>query len=237
VTAASEARLIHARDLHATRGRGAATTAAIRGVDLDVHAGELVLIMGPSGSGKTTLLSIVAGLLRPSSGEVEVCGERLGALDESALAALRRRRVGFIFQTHNLLPGLDALSNVALAFRMRGLPRSQARACAREALGEVGLARRLHNLPRALSTGEQQRVAIARALAGPPLLVLGDEITASLDGQRAFEVVELLRGRIGRSSAAVLVTHDVRLIPLADRVVHLEDGRIVNRRMEESVMS
>jgi putative ABC transport system ATP-binding protein len=218
--------LLRAAGVRATLGRGHLATEVLHGVDLEVRGGELVLLMGPSGSGKTTLLSILAGLLRPTSGTVTLSGHVLDALDEGSIAALRRRHVGFVFQTHNLFPALDAAANVALAFRMRGASPALARERARAALADVGLSDRADHLPRELSTGQQQRVAIARALAGDPPVVLGDEITASLDAAHAVEAMELLRRRIGPRSAALLVTHDGRLRRFADRVIVLDDGRV-----------
>ena len=232
--------ILGAEAVHATLGRDELATTVLKGVDLSLRGGELVLLMGPSGSGKTTLLSILAGLLRPTSGEVVLCGHRLSTLGEGAISAVRRGHVGFVFQTHNLFPALDAAANVALAFRLRGATKRDARERALAALADVGLASRARHLPRALSTGQQQRVAIARALAGDPALVLGDEITASLDGAHAIEVMELLRRRIGPRSAALLVTHDVRLERFADRVIVLEDGVVAHPARaggDESVLS
>ncbi len=196
-------------------------------VTFEVRAGDLALLMGPSGSGKTTLVAILAGLLRPTRGAIEICGRPLGDLDESERAAIRRRHVGFVFQTPNLFPALSARDNVALGYRLRGHGRRDARAHAHAALAGVGLADRLHHRPRELSTGEQQRVAIARALSGDPALLIGDEPTASLDGARARAVIELVRARMSSTTAALIVTHDRRLEEYADRIFVLEDGCLV----------
>jgi putative ABC transport system ATP-binding protein len=196
-------------------------------VDLEVHAGELTLLMGPSGSGKTTLLCILAGLLRPSSGVVEVCGQRISDLDEAAVARVRRREVGFVFQTYNLFPALTALDNVALGHRLRGATVRDARRDARAALEAVGLGSRVDSRPAVLSSGQKQRVAVARALAGAPALLLGDEPTAALDGTSAMEVMRLLAERVTPRSAVLVVTHDPRLEPFSHRTIHIEDGRIV----------
>lgn len=196
-------------------------------VTFELRAGELALLMGPSGSGKTTLVAILAGLLRPTRGAIEICGRALGDLDESERAAIRRRHVGFVFQTHNLFPALSALDNVALGHRLRGRGRREARAHAHAALVAIGLEDRLHHRPSELSTGEQQRVAIARALSGDPALLIGDEPTAALDGAKARAVIQLVRARMSSTTAALIVTHDRRLEEHADRILVLEDGRLV----------
>ncbi|HKP64627.1 MAG TPA: ABC transporter ATP-binding protein [Polyangiales bacterium] len=203
-------------------------TTVLYGVELEIRAGELTLLMGPSGSGKTTLVSILAGLLRPTSGKVELCGEPISDLDEAAVSSVRRRRVGFIFQTYNLFPALTALDNVALGYRMRGQSKPESRANARTALASVGLASRTEYLPAKLSSGQKQRVAVARALAGDPPVVLGDEPTAALDGPSAMSVMVLLRERVTPESAVLVVTHDHRLERYAHRTVYMEDGRIVS---------
>lgn len=196
-------------------------------VSLEVYPGELMLLMGPSGSGKTTLISILAGLMRPSSGEVTINGVALSSLDEAGLARLRRANLGFIFQTYNLFPAMTALDNVALAFTMRGHDKGSARAQAALALSAVGLGDRLGHRPALLSSGQKQRVAIARALAGDPPIVIGDEPTAALDRESAMTVMNILRERVTPSSAIIIVTHDPRLESFADRVLRMEDGRIV----------
>jgi putative ABC transport system ATP-binding protein len=202
-------------------------------IDLELRAGELTLLMGPSGSGKTTLISIVAGLLRASSGKVELCGLPISELDEAAVARVRREHVGFIFQTYNLFPALTALDNVALGYRMRGRALGEARANALVALAGVGLQARTHYRPAQLSAGEKQRVAVARALAGDPLLVIADEPTAALDSPSALAVMVLLRARVTSRSAVLVVTHDHRLEPYAHRTVYMEDGRILREQQHE----
>ena len=218
--------VLRAEGVCASYGNGDLTTRVLDQVGLTVRTGEVSLLMGPSGSGKTTLLSILAGLQRPSAGEVEVCGRVLTTMSEAQIGALRRSSVGFVFQTHNLFPALDALSNVALAFQMRGERPVIARERAAEALAQVGLADRMLHRPAELSGGQRQRVAIARALAGDPALVLGDEITASLDGAHAMAIMDLLRQRVSPRSAALIVTHDMRLVRYATRVWHLDEGRL-----------
>jgi putative ABC transport system ATP-binding protein len=219
--------LLEARGVCKTFGEGALATCVLDDANLSIRAGELTLLMGPSGSGKTTLISILAGLMRASAGTVELCGEMISAMDESAVARVRRERLGFVFQSYNLFPALSAQDNVALAFRFRGeRNRQHARSLAAAALAAVGLGHRLEYHPGDLSSGQKQRVAIARALAGGPPLIIGDEITAALDTKSAMSVMEILRARVTASSATLIVTHDVRLVRFADRIFALEDGRL-----------
>jgi putative ABC transport system ATP-binding protein len=220
--------VIAATAVSKTFGEGALATHVLREVSLDVRAGELVLLMGPSGSGKTTLVSILAGLMRPTSGGVVLAGEPIAELGEAARAKIRRDRVGFVFQTYNLFPALSAEDNVAVAFQLRGgRSRAACREAARVALAAVGLAERAAYKPGELSSGQKQRVAIARALAGDPAVVIGDEPTAALDTESAMSVMELLRARVTPTSAMLLVTHDHRLERFADRVIAIEDGVVM----------
>ena len=208
-------------------GQGAAQVRALKGVDVTLQGGELTLLMGPSGSGKTTLLSILGCILTPGEGEIEIAGERTTALSAEKLAAVRRRHVGFIFQEYNLFPTLSAAENVRLALDVRGYVKRGIAAEASRALAAVGLADRERSRPRELSGGQQQRVAIARALAGTPSLILADEPTAALDSDNGKAVMELLAGIAKEPSRAVLVvTHDPRIVPFADRILSIEDGRI-----------
>ena len=218
--------LVRARAVTRTYGQGALATEVLKGVDVELRAGELVLLMGPSGSGKTTLLSILAGLMRPTRGQVELCGAPISDMSEVEVGRVRREKLGFVFQGDNLFPALTALDNVAEVLTLKGVARREARARAAEALGRVGLDHRLRCLPRDLSGGEKQRVAVARALAGSPALVLGDEVTSALDRTSAEAVLELLRAHPGPGRAVLLVTHDPRLLRWADRVIEIEDGRI-----------
>jgi len=218
--------LARARGVSKSYGAGALATPVLHDVSLTLPAGELTLLMGPSGSGKTTLLSILAGLLRPSRGTVELCGEPISDSPEEAVTRTRRAHLGFVFQTYNLFPALSALDNVAEILAMKGTPISAARAQARHALVRVGLGDRLHHRPGSLSGGEKQRVAIARAFAGDPALILGDEPTAALDGGTAATVMQLLREQVTPKKSVLLVTHDHRLEKFADRVIELADGRI-----------
>jgi putative ABC transport system ATP-binding protein len=220
--------LVRARDVCKSFGSGDLATSVLAGVTLEVSAGELVLLMGPSGSGKTTLISVLAGLLRPSSGRVELCGEPISDMSEALVARVRRRQLGFVFQTYNLFPALSALDNVAEVLRLKGMPAREARSRAAQALSDVGLGDRLRHRPGELSGGQKQRVAIARALAGDPSLVMGDEVTAALDTHTALSVLEILRAQVGPSRAILLVTHDRRLEQFAHRVIQIEDGAIVS---------
>lgn len=195
-------------------------------IDFEVNAGEAVAVLGPSGSGKSTLLGLLAGLDLPSTGKVSLLGNDLAAMDEDARAALRAGRVGFVFQSFQLLPGMTALENVALPLQIG--KKSGAREQAEALLGEVGLAERLHHLPRQLSGGEQQRVALARAFAGDPQILFADEPTGNLDadsGQRVMDLLFGLRDRAG--STLLLVTHDQQLAARCDRIVRLDAGRMV----------
>ena len=195
------------------------------GIDLEVRRGEFVAVLGPSGSGKSTLLALMAGLDRPSSGEVRVNGERIDHLSEDRLAILRRHTIGFVFQSFQLLENLTARENVMLPAELLG--RSDASQRAAELLAAVGLSERGHHYPSQLSGGEQQRVALARAFAPRPALLLADEPTGNLDGATGRVVLDLLIGlRADEGATLVLVTHDPAVAALADRRIHLRDGRI-----------
>jgi putative ABC transport system ATP-binding protein len=186
-----------------------------------------VALVGPSGSGKTTLLAMLAGLLTPTSGHIGIDGESLGQMKESQRAAFRRRRIGFAFQANNLVSYLTALENVELMLRLNGEFTRNNRQRARDLLVRLGLEERMNALPRQLSGGQQQRVAIARALINRPKLVLADEPTASLDTERAFQVVQTLAELVHEEErAGIMVTHDLRMIEYADYVIQMIDGRI-----------
>ncbi|MDX2155675.1 MAG: ABC transporter ATP-binding protein [Hyphomicrobiaceae bacterium] len=225
--------ILEARGIVKELGHGAGKVLALKGVDITLHAGELTLLMGPSGSGKTTLLSIMGCILAPTAGSLSILGEPTENLDPEGLADLRRRHIGFVFQSYNLFPTLSALENVRLGLDVRGIRGAAAAAEARAALVAVGLEHRLRNYPRNLSGGEQQRVAIARALAGSPALLLADEPTAALDADNGQNVMALLSDLARDKSRAILaVTHDHRTLPHADRIVHIEDGRIVGEERQ-----
>ena len=207
-------------------GSGEWAVTALSNVDLEARAGEVLLVMGPSGSGKTTLLAIAGALLRPTRGTVHVCNMDITAMDERALATVRRDKVGFVYQSFNLLEALTALENVRLV-TMATANGATDRHRAQEFLERLGLGHRLNSLPRHLSDGEKQRVAIARALAKDPALVLADEPTANLDAKRGHAVMELLRQKaLEMGKAVIIVSHDHRIRDIADRVLWLEDGRL-----------
>ncbi len=201
---------------------------AVSAVDLDVAGGEMVLVMGPSGSGKTTLLTMLGALLRPTSGTVCIEGTEIGTLGRRELARVRRERVGFVFQTFNLLESLTASENVQLALNVAGVRGAAAAERAASLLIAAGLGERLAFRARDLSSGEKQRVSLARALANRPRLLLADEPTANLDSRNGRDVAELLQALAHSEGVAVLVvTHDERLRDFADRILQLEDGRVV----------
>jgi putative ABC transport system ATP-binding protein len=219
---------VHVRDVHRTFGNGRSAVRALRGVDLDVAAGELVALVGRSGSGKTTLLNIVGGLDRPDEGSVLVDGIDVGALSEDGQALLRRDRVAFVFQTFGLIPVLTAAENIGVPMRLRETPVAERERRVGMLLELVGLAAHGLQRPDELSGGQQQRVAIARALAGSPRLLVADEPTGQLDSETGLAVMALIRGVVeAEGMTALVATHDPVMIGLADRAVRLVDGRLV----------
>ena len=209
---------------------------AVDGVSLRLEPGEFVALVGPSGSGKTTLLAMLAGLLTPSEGQIRIDGVDLSQMPERQRARFRREKIGFTFQANNLIPYLTAQENVELMLRLNGKLDKAGKARARELLERLGLGERLRNLPRQLSGGQQQRVAIARALIHDPAVVLADEPTASLDTERAYQVVETFAALIHEQRrAGIMVTHDLRMVQYVDRVFQMVDGklaRVIDRREE-----
>ncbi len=221
--------LVQTVNLTKTYGQGPTAVVALDHVNISVDAGELVAVMGPSGCGKSTLLHLLGGLDRPTEGSVMIDGKSLSSLSDNALAQMRRRKIGFIFQFFNLIPILDAVDNAALPLLLDGKNRGQAKQKATEWLQRVGLGERLHNRPDELSAGQQQRVAIARALLTDPMLVLADEPTGNLDSRAADEIAGLLRQVAKEWGHAVLmVTHDPRIAAHADRIIFLKDGTVVS---------
>jgi putative ABC transport system ATP-binding protein len=206
---------------------GGSGVTAVDGVDLAVERGEFVAITGSSGSGKSTLLHLLGGITRPTSGSVRLEGVDLATLDDEALAIVRRRRIGFVFQRYNLLPELSLVENVALPLVLDGVRNATAEARAHDALARVGMDHRAGHRPDALSGGEQQRGAIARALVAGPAIVLADEPTGALDSANSQRVIELFRELVARESqTVVLVTHDPAIAAGAPRVVRMRDGRV-----------
>jgi len=206
----------------------AGTIYAVNEVSLQVAAGEFVALVGPSGSGKTTMLSILAALLKPSSGQILLDGQDLATLGDVERVAMRREKIGFTFQANNLVPYLSAVENVELMLRLNNKLDKSGKLRARELLARLGLENRMHNLPGQMSGGQQQRVAIARALIHNPSLVLADEPTASLDTERAYQVVETFAGLIHEQNrAGIMVTHDLRMCQYVDRVLLMQDGKLV----------
>jgi putative ABC transport system ATP-binding protein len=224
-TSLSRPPIISLRDLRLSIPAAAGPVTILRGIDLDVEAGERVGILGPSGSGKTSLLMLVAGLERASSGAITVAGTDLASLDEDARARFRLADLGIVFQSFHLIPTMTALENVAVPLELAGRP--DAASVATEALGRVGLGHRLTHRPSQLSGGEQQRVALARAIAPGPRLLLADEPTGNLDGETGGVVMDLLFALCGDAGATLLlITHDVALAARCDRTVTIRNGML-----------
>lgn len=219
--------LVQARGVTKSFGEGATRIPVLKGVDLEVARGEVLLLVGPSGSGKTTLLSVIAGILESDEGEVRILGKSIPELSSFEKTRFRRDHLGFIFQQYHLLPTLTAVENAAVPLLIRGVPKEDALAQAEAILGNMGMGERLTALPTRLSGGEQQRVAIARALAGDPKLLLCDEPTANLDGETGHRIVQQLHD-VGKqpNRGVIIVTHDTRIFEFGDRIVHMEDGRV-----------
>lgn len=216
----------HAGKRYASPG---GTIQAIDGICMTVGAGEVVAIYGPSGSGKTTLLLLAGGMLRVDTGHVRFEERDLAALSRQDVLSYRRTKLGFVFQSFNLVAGMTAVENVAMPLLLRGLDHRRAHQRALQALDDVGLVRRCGHVPARLSGGEQQRVAIARALVGDPQLVLADEPTGNLDSETGYGVLDLLTSRSHeRGVTTIVATHDARVAPYADRVIGMRDGRLID---------
>jgi putative ABC transport system ATP-binding protein len=220
---------VHCAGVTKSYGTGGAQVMALRGIDLDVYAGELLMLVGPSGCGKTTLISVIAGILDQDDGDCLVFGRDVNHLGQRDKTRYRGQNIGFVFQAFNLLPTLTAAENVAIPLLINGVGRRQAIVRAQETLSRVGLAERTQALPAQLSGGQQQRVAIARALVHEPRLIVCDEPTSALDADTGHKVIELLRTvALGAERSLIIVTHDARIFEFADRVAMMDDGRIKN---------
>ena len=219
---------LEVRDLIKSFSLDGGTINAVDGVSFQVNSGEFVALVGPSGSGKTTMLSILAALLTPTTGQVLIDGQDLAQMNEKKRVKLRREKIGFTFQSNNLIPYLTARENVEFMLRLNNKLNRAGRVRSDELLARLGLSDRLHNLPAQMSGGQQQRVAIARALIHNPAVVLADEPTASLDTERAFQVVETFAHLIHENDrAGIMVTHDLRMCQFVDRVLQMQDGKLV----------
>jgi putative ABC transport system ATP-binding protein len=219
---------VRCRGLTKTYGAGDASVLALRGIDLDVRRGELLMVVGPSGCGKTTLISVIAGILDQDSGQCDVLGRDWKNMDERERARFRGVSIGFVFQLFNLLPALNAIENVSVPLLIHGMARKNAEARAEEVLEAVRLGSRLDALPGKLSGGQQQRVAIARALVHEPELIVCDEPTSNLDHVTGRSMMELLRDVAKNPGRAlIVVTHDPRIFEFADRIARMDDGKII----------
>jgi len=219
--------MIELKNVHKVYPMGEVSVPALRGINLTIHPGEFVAIMGPSGSGKSTLMHLLGCLDLPSDGVVQLDGKDITTLDEDTLAQIRGKKVGFVFQTFNLIPTLTAQENVELPLFFQGVPREKRRARAAELLRKVGLDGRLHHKPAQLSGGERQRVAIARALANDPEIILADEPTGNLDSESGKAILELLAQLHREGKTIILVTHNPEAAAYAQRIVRIRDGRLV----------
>lgn len=227
--------VLETRNVNKVYGSGNQTTVAVQDVSLNVATGEFLALVGPSGSGKTTMLSMLAALLRPTGGQILIDGHDLANLSDGQRTKFRREKIGFTFQQNNLLPFLTARENVELMLRLNGKLDKAGNKRVTELLERLGLQDRMNNLPRQLSGGQQQRVAIARALVHNPAVVLADEPTASLDTERAHQVVQTFGNLIhGQNSAGIMVTHDLRMVQYADRVIQMVDGHIARELKERN---
>jgi putative ABC transport system ATP-binding protein len=225
---ADKDQIICVDNVHKSYIMGKEAVEALRGVSLYVERGEIVCLMGPSGSGKTTLLNILGGLDSPSRGHVIVDGENVVALNEEALARMRLRKMGFVFQAYNLLGNFTAEENVEAPMVLAGMKNGDRKKRAKELMAMVSLSDRAHHYPSELSGGQQQRVAIARAMANDPAILVGDEMTGDLDSTTGFEIMELVtRLNRERGTTVVYVTHDPRMAKYAHRLIQLRDGKIV----------
>jgi putative ABC transport system ATP-binding protein len=223
--------VLRTRGVRKEFGKGAGRVRAVDDIDLEVAAGETVAVMGPSGCGKSTLLHLLGGLQRATRGEIEVAGRRVDTMSERALARLRRDRIGFVFQAFHLMPELTAVENIEVPALLAGRSPRAARTTALELLDQVDLSDRAGHLPSALSGGQRQRVAIARALSTEPLVVLADEPTGNLDSAATAEILRLFDRLRQARQTLVVVTHDARIAGIADRILSMRDGALVDQTL------
>lgn len=230
--------ILETKDLRKFYGSGDTQVKALDGVDLSVENGEFVAIVGTSGSGKSTLLNQLAGMEKPTRGQVLIGGVPISRLSENQLASFRQKHLGFVFQSYNLLPNLTATENVAMPLLFRGVPKQQREAAARKLLTRVGLAHRLDHFPRQMSGGQQQRAGIARAFIARPDVVFADEPTGNLDSKTTVEIMEMICS-FARDyhQTIILVTHDPEMASYADRIVTLIDGEIVSNQLNNKEKS
>jgi putative ABC transport system ATP-binding protein len=224
--------IIQARDLAKDYRLGGHVVHALRGVSAEITEGEFVAVMGPSGSGKSTFMNLVGCLDRPTSGSYSLAGEEVARLTGDQLAALRNRRIGFVFQSFHLLPRADAMSNVELPMIYGGVPRSERHRRAMRSLERVGLGDRHHHRPNQLSGGQQQRVAIARALVNDPSLILADEPTGALDSRTSLDIMALFQALNAAGMTVVMVTHEPDVARFARRVLRFRDGKLIDDRTQ-----
>ncbi|HRI89090.1 MAG TPA: ABC transporter ATP-binding protein [Candidatus Hydrogenedentes bacterium] len=219
---------VYCKGVTKTYGKGTAEVMALRGVDLEVKRGELLMLVGPSGCGKTTLISVIAGILNRDGGECAVFGTDFGDMRDHERTAYRGKNIGFVFQAYNLIPALTAAENAAVPLLVNGVKRQRAIDRAKDLLGRVGMQDKVNKPPSELSGGQQQRVAIARALVHDPKLIVCDEPTSALDHETGHHVMEILRSvALEDGRALVIVTHDARIFEFADRIAQMDDGHIV----------
>jgi putative ABC transport system ATP-binding protein len=219
---------VKCRNVKKTYGDEEAKVQALRGIDMEAHTNELLMLVGPSGCGKTTLLSVITGILSFDSGDIFVFGHEIGKLSEAEKAAFRKENIGFIFQALHLIPTWTALENTSIPLILKGISEDEAFARGEEILNRVGLSHRKDALPSHMSGGEQQRVAICRGCVHEPRLIICDEPTSTLDHRTGIQVVELIKEvAVSEDKAVILVTHDSRIFDLADRILGMDDGRIL----------
>lgn len=229
MTAVESNLAIKVRGLRKGFGSGSTRIEVLHGIDLDAMLGEILMLVGPSGCGKTTLLTLIAGLLDPDAGSIEVFGSPIDKLSARQKTTFRRENIGFVFQQFNLIPTLTAAENAAVPLFIKEVPRKEAVKRGAEMLEKVGLGKRSHTSPTNLSGGEQQRVAIARALISQPRLLICDEPTASLDGETGVSVMQTIRGAgLADERCIIIVTHDNRIFQFSDRIARMVDGRITS---------